>query len=132
MQWFRLYHEMLEDPKIGTLTDKQFRLWIDLLCLASLARNENGKSGGPGDTKMTVTETEWKLRRNINETLQELLHRKLVTFQKRSDGSETIAIPKWEKRQFQSDSSTERVNKYREKRRMKRYSNGECNDDVPF
>jgi len=108
MQWFRLYHEMLDDPKVGTLTDAQFRLWVDILCLASISRDS-------GNTELTVTETEWKLRRNINETLQELLHRGLVTFQKRFDGKETIAVPKWNKRQFQSDTSTPRVKKYREK-----------------
>ena len=109
MKWFRLYHEILDDPKIGTLTDEQHRLWIEILCLASMARDS-------GDTKLTVSETEWKLRRNINATLQELLHRGIVTLQKRFDGQETIYVPKWNTRQFQSDNVTERVNKFREKR----------------
>lgn len=109
MQWFRLYHDILEDPKVGTLTDEQHRLWIEILCLASISRDS-------GDTKLTVDETEWKLRRNIKAPLQELLHRGLVTFQKRFDGKETIFVPKWNFRQFQSDSSTNRVKKHREKR----------------
>ena len=121
MQWFRMYHEILEDPKVGTLSDAEHRLWIELLCLASVARNENGCT--PGDTKLTVTETEWKLRRNVSETVKELLHRGLVSLQKRSDGKETIAIPKWEIRQYQSDTSTERVRKFREKNDKKRYGN---------
>ena len=117
MKWFRLYHEIIEDPKTGTLTDEQFRLFIEILCLASIERNS-------GNTNLTVTETEWKLRRNIKAPLQELLSRGIVTFQKRSDGEDTLYVPKWKKRQYQSDTSTPRVQKHREKRFG--------NDDSPF
>ena len=114
MKWFRLYHELIEDQKIGTLTDAEFRTWIELLCLASIHRDG-------GDTGMTVTETEWKLRRNVSETVKELLQRKLVTLHKNSKGVETIHVKNWNKWQYQSDSSTDRVRKYREKR----FSNGD-------
>lgn len=112
MQWFRLWHEMIEDQKIGTLTDAQFRTWIEILCLASMA-------GNCGNTNLTVAEAEWKLRRNVSETFQELLNRGLVTLHKEK-GRETISVTKWKKRQYQSDNVTERVQKHREK---KRYSN---------
>ena len=118
MKWFRLYHDMIGDPKIGALEDSVFRLWVEILCLAS--QNRDG-----GDTGKTVTETAWKLRRNgdsgVAVPLQKLLCNGLVTLQKRSDGGETIFVPGWNTRQYQSDSSTERVNKYRKKR----YSNGD-------
>jgi len=109
MPWFRMYGSMIDDPKIGTLTDGQFRLWVEILCLACQAGNH-------GDTNLSVSEVEWKLRRNVSETLQKLLQVGIVTLQKRFNGKETIVVSKWEKRQFQSDSSTERVKKYREKR----------------
>lgn len=32
--WIKLYHELLDDPKIGRLTDSQFRLTINLFLLA--------------------------------------------------------------------------------------------------
>ena len=108
MQWFRMYHEMIEDKKIGTLTDSQFRTWVEILCLASLA-------GNGGSTNMTVSEAEWKLRRNVSETFQELLDRELVTLRDSGDGRDVIYVNKWKKRQFLSDSSTERVKKYRMK-----------------
>lgn len=108
MKWFRLYHEMLDDPKIGMLDFEAKWLWIEILCLASISRNG-------GNTDMTVSETEWKLRRNVKEPLQKLLCNGLVTFQKRFDGEETIFVPKWNIRQFQSDSSTPRVHKFRGK-----------------
>ena len=114
MKWFRLYHEMIDDPKIGTLSDSEFRLWVEILCLASIERNS-------GDTNLTVTETEWKLRKPVAETLKKLLQRGIVTFQKRFDGEQTIFVTKWKLRQYQSDSSTKRVKKHR----VKRFSNGD-------
>ena len=108
MPWFRMYSEMVDDPKVGTLDDAQFRLWVEILCLAC-------KAGNGGDTNLTVTETEWKLRRNVTVTLQELLQRGLVTLRHNDAGKETIFVNKWKFRQFQSDSSTPRVQKYREK-----------------
>lgn len=119
--WFRLWSEMLDDPKVGTLSDAQFRLWVEILCLAC-------KAGNNGDTNCNVSETEWKLRRNVSETLQELLHRGLVTFQNNKDGKQTIYVTKWKSRQYESDSSTPRVQKYREKTRSER----QCNDDETF
>ena len=109
MRWFRLYCDMIEDPKIGTLSDSEFRLWVEILCLAGLA-------GNGGDTGLTVSETEWKLRRNVSETLQKLIRNGLVTFQEHSMGKQTIYVPKWNVRQYQSDSSTRRVQKYRSKK----------------
>jgi len=108
MPWFRMYHEMIDDPKIGILDNDEFRLWVEILCLAC-------KSGNGGNTNLTVTETAWKLRRNVDVTLKKLLSNGLVTFQKRSDGEKTIFVPKWKTRQYQSDSSTERVRKHRVK-----------------
>jgi len=108
MPWFRMYHEMIDDPKIGTLDDSEFRLWVEILCLAC-------KAGNNGDTNLTVTETEWKLRRNVTVTFQKLLHAGIVTLHRNGSGIETICVEKWNVRQYQSDSSTDRVRKFREK-----------------
>jgi len=35
MNWFRVYHEARNDAKLRTLSDSQFRVWFNLLCLAS-------------------------------------------------------------------------------------------------
>ncbi len=112
MKWFRLYGDMIDDPKVGTLNDAEFRLWIELLCLAC-------KAGNSGDTKHTLDEVSWSLRRNVTETFRELLHRKLVTVHKTQEGRETVRITKWKERQFQSDSSTDRVRKHREKQKKR-------------
>jgi len=39
MPWFRMYHEMIDDPKIGTLDNDEFRLWVEILCLACKSGN---------------------------------------------------------------------------------------------
>ena len=131
MQWFRLYAEMIDDPKVGTLSDAEFRTWIELLCVTCLENID-------GDTGLTVDELSWKLRRNVTETLHTLLHRNLVTFIAHKNGVETVAITHWNKRQFKSDHVSERVRKFREKQRItdcnvtetlpKRYCNGADTD----
>lgn len=35
MNWFRIYHEARNDAKLRTLSDSQFRIWFNLLCLSS-------------------------------------------------------------------------------------------------
>ena len=102
MPWFRLYAEMIDDPKIGRLNDAQFRLWIEILCLAC--------KGEDGNTLQTIDDINWSLRRNVTETLHELLHETLVKL----DDKEMVYVTNWEKRQFSSDNSTDRVRKYRE------------------
>ena len=105
--WFRMYHEMIEDPKIGTLSDQEFRLWVELLCLACAF-------GKDGDTGLTVEELCWKLRRNVSETLQSRLCNGCISIEETINGRKTVIIKNWKKRQFQSDSSTTRVRKCRE------------------
>ena len=119
MPWFRMYSEMIEDPKIGTLSDQDFRTWVELLCLAC-------ENGSDGDTGMDETELEWKLRRNVSSALQKLFSIGIVTFRetpkcRKNDSicKKTVSITNWGKRQFDSDSSTARVRKFRENKDKK-------------
>lgn len=104
MDWFRMYGEMMDDPKIGTLDDAAFRTWVELLCTACKA--EDG-----GNTHLTENDIDWAFRRNARETLQKLLQRDLVTVTETGE----IVITSWEKRQKKSDSSTGRVRAHRQK-----------------
>lgn len=106
MKWFRMYADMANDPKIGTLSDGAFRTWVELLCIACHADNN-------GLTDLTENTLEWALRRNVTETFQELLQKHLVIINK----SRFIQISAWEKRQYLSDSSTDRVRKCRENKK---------------
>lgn len=114
MAWFRMYGEMIDDPKIGSLTDSEFRTWVELLCCA--CKYSNG-----GDTGLTSQQLTWSLRRNIDSTLQRLFDENLIA----ESDKKTIVIKNWEKRQFKSDSSKKRVDKCRKNKKKK-----VCNGDV--
>src|SRR3972149_8564766 len=36
VKWFRFYSEALHDPKVRLLSNRLFRYWVNLLCLASM------------------------------------------------------------------------------------------------
>lgn len=107
MDWFRMYGEMMDDPKIGTLSDSAFRTWVELLCCACKAEDE-------GNTQLTEETLNWALRRNVTEPFQQLFQRGLVTV---NDAKE-IVIAKWSDRQKKSDSSAPRVRRCREKAKL--------------
>lgn len=104
MDWFRMYGEMIDDPKIGTLDDAAFRTWVELLCAACKAEDN-------GNTHLKQADLNWALRRNADVTLQQLLQRELVTVDVTGD----ICITKWQQRQKKSDSSADRVRAHRAK-----------------
>lgn len=104
MDWFRMYGEMIDDPKIGTLDDAAFRTWVELLCAACKAEDN-------GNTHLKQADLNWVFRRNADVTLQQLLHRELVTVDVTGD----ICITKWQQRQKKSDSSADRVRAHRAK-----------------
>lgn len=119
MDWFRMYGEMMDDPKIGTLDDAAFRTWVELLCTACKA--EDG-----GNTHLTENDIDWAFRRNARETLQKLLQRDLVTVTETGE----IVITSWEKRQKKSDSSTDRVRAHRQKAKQDKDSQEDYQDET--
>jgi hypothetical protein len=38
MKWFRLYSEVMNDPKVQSLRPELFKFWINLLCLANVQK----------------------------------------------------------------------------------------------
>lgn len=117
MRWLRLYNEIIDDPKIGLLKDREFRLFIEILCIAS-------QQSDTGSTRLTHEQITWRLRRGIKSSMTTLLRLKLVE-EKIENGEKIIWVKNWEKRQFSSDSSYDRVKRYREKKR-------DCNVSSPL
>lgn len=113
-RWFRLYDEMLDDPKAQRLPPQDFKIWINLLCLAS--RND-GKLPCISDIAFAL-----RISENDAVTMVERLHIAGL-IDKRNGGPDGFRyFPHgWEKRQYKSDNSADRVKKHREKR------NSECN-----
>jgi hypothetical protein len=107
-RWFRMYDELLDDPKVQTLAPEDFRGWVNLLCLAS--RN-GGKLPAISDIAFALRETP-----DAVSTLVERL-RSGGLIARRSGGADGAydAPYKWDERQYKSDTSTQRVKRFRER-----------------
>lgn len=104
--WFRLYTDVLDDPKVQKLSPELFRHWINSLCLAS--RN-NGVLPDIGAISFAY-------RLPIAPTiaiLNDLLIAGLIEKCKGGPNGFFYRPHNWDSRQFKSDSSTERVRKFR-------------------
>lgn len=111
--WFRFYAEFANDPKVQMLSEIDQRRYIMCLCL----RCSNGL------VTLHDEEVAFQLRINLDEwakTKAVLLARGLIG----EDNTPTA----WEKRQFASDSSAERVARHREsKKRLCNVTETKCN-----
>lgn len=102
LPWFRLYAEFAFDPKMQTISETLQRRYIMLLCLKChgnlLELNDIQLSGA---LRISIEE--------LHETHKILLSIGVIY--------ENYDIVKWSERQYVSDSSTNRVHKYRNKKR---------------
>lgn len=107
-RWFRYYDEALDDPKVQKLDGETFKGWVNLLCLAS-------RSGGK---LPCLTDIAFALRTSEDAArtlVERLLNGGLID--KASGGADgyTYAPHSWAKRQYKSDTSNERVKRYRQR-----------------
>lgn len=111
MPWFRLYAEFAFDPKLQAVTETLQRRYIMLLCLKC-----NGDIPGLNDEEVACA-----LRIAPDELAKS--KKKLLELGVIADNFD---ITKWSERQHRSDSSAERVARFRNKNivtLLKRYSN---------
>lgn len=105
-RWFRSYADTHRNPKVAKLSDSDFRLWHELLCVAA----ENDGIIPPLD------ELKHLLKRrldHLSSALKRLISGELI------DPLEDGYGPRnWGERQYKSDTSTERVHKHRAKRNV--------------
>jgi len=114
--WWRAYEEALQDPKLLTLSDKLFRAWFNLLCIAS-------KHGGilPAIEIVAI-----ELRVSIykaGDYIRELIKRGLF-----DDTEKGFAPHNWEERQYKTDL-TDPTSSARQKRYRERKRNGDRNGE---
>lgn len=105
MNWFRFYHEALNDPKVQRLPGDEFKAWVNLLCLAS-QQAERG-------SLPTVEDCAFSLRCDVlamADVMQRLANMGLL---EREPGG--YSIHNWDGRQRVSDDVTKRVQKHRSK-----------------
>ncbi|GAP10598.1 hypothetical protein BECAL_01771 [Bellilinea caldifistulae] len=118
-QWIKLYIEILDDPKMGRMSDRLFRRAIELFLMA-------GRSGNDG-VLPPVDDLAWILR--IEETtLVEDLHSLAAVGIVHEQEPGIWVVTNFAERQ-DADTSAERIANYRKQKRVtKRYSTR--NDDV--
>ncbi len=104
--WFRMYAEVVDDPKVQMLPPDLFKSWVNILCLA--CRN-NG-------ILPPVDQLAFSLRCDEAHALavvERLTSAGLID--RLAGGSDGVrnAPHGWSKRQYKSDTSTERVKRFR-------------------
>ncbi len=102
--WFRFYHEVLDDPKVQKLPPETFRIWVNMLCLA--CRND-GFIPPLSDVSFAFRVTPEIAKEFVSNLIE------LGLLDRSKNGS--IRPHQWDSRQFKSDSSTERVKRFRKR-----------------
>lgn len=113
-RWFRVYDEMLDDPKMQRLPPDTFRAVINLWCLAS-------RSGGIIPAAEDVA---FALR--VTESNAVTLLDELVTLGFLDAENGVLKPHNWDKRQYKSDTA-DATNADRQRRFRERNRNGERN-----
>lgn len=107
--WFRLYAEFSHDPKVQMMSEVMQRRYIMLMCMRC--------------SNVTVTLHVTEIAFYLRITDAELTETKAL-FLSKGFIDDDWNLLNWEKRQFISDSSAERVSRHREKKKQ------ECNANV--
>jgi predicted transcriptional regulator len=103
-----MYDELLDDPKVQRLPADDFKGWVNLLALAS--RN-NGKLPSISDIAFALRETE----ESVSTLLERLLNGGLIECRNGGADGRHYAPYRWAERQYKSDTSTDRVKRFRQR-----------------
>ena len=120
--WIRLYREALHNPKIVTLSDRQHRVWHNLLLIA----DDTGMLPRTRDIachlRLTMQEAE--------QAIQELMEAGLVDPNVLGPGARRFKMHDWQSHQYQADSSAERTREYRKRLKEKDVTTCDTSRDV--
>ena len=105
-RWFRFHADAMRNPKVARLSDKEFRLWVEMLSVAS---ENDGAIPCLDDLKHVLKRRLDHLSTGVERLISVGLIDALA------DGYEPHG---WGKYQYKSDVSTERVQKHRQKRNV--------------
>lgn len=104
-RWFRVYEDMVDDPKVQRLPAPLFKTLVNLWCLAS----------SHGGALPAVSDIAFKLR--VSEAAAAKAIRELIGAGLIDEFEDCYRPHNWNGRQFKSDSSTTRVQKHRNAKR---------------
>lgn len=109
MKWFRLWIDILDDPKcnVSNMPYETFHLFVSLMAYAS-ELEKNGIIRNQDDPTWRLRITPEKLKKHVKI----LLNLDIISQDKTG-----ITFKNWNKRQFTSDKSTERVKRFRSAKR---------------
>lgn len=105
-RWFRFHTEAMRHPKVARLSDKEFRLWVLLLSVAS---ERDGVIPCLDDLKHVLN----RRLDHLSTGIERLLSMELIECL-----GDCYTPHNWGKYQYKSDVSTDRVKKHREKRNV--------------
>ena len=108
-QWFRMYREIISDPKLKRVTPGQRWLWVHLLCLALEHDGVIRIAQGVGYSKEELAQDVGLTLGQVAEAETWFETAKMLKI----DKSRVMRILNWKRRQFSSDYSTERVRRFR-------------------
>lgn len=118
-RWFRVYDDVINDPKLLKLPEALRWQWLAMLCVAS---KNGGKLPPNDDIALLLRVPEAKAA----EFVTKLVKAKLI------DKVDDVFVPhNWEGRQFKSDTSNDRVKRHRDNKRNVT-SKQECNVTPPL
>lgn len=110
LAWFRFYHEALDDPKVQSLAGDDFKFWVNLLCLCCRK----------GSLPKSLDEISFAMRRSPHDcstVLSRLADGGLLDRVQGGRHGSHYAVHGWDKRQYKSDTSTDRVKRFRDRSR---------------
>lgn len=107
-RWFRFYSEALDDPKVQRLDGDTFKAWVNLLCLAS----RNGGFFPPIDDIAFALRIDAACAQTL---LERLLNATLIDSLNGGPNGRRYAPHGWQERQYKSDTSTDRVKRFRQR-----------------
>jgi hypothetical protein len=106
MSWLRLYTEIMDDPKVMQLEPRLFKTWMLTLCMA---KNNNGYL-----PSMAFIAFKLRLREDIaKQHIDTLIEAGLIDVQ-----GDQYQPHNWSKRQYESDTSKERTQRYRDRKKQ--------------
>lgn len=107
-RWFRFYAEALNDPKVQRLDGDTFKFWVNVLCLAS---ENDGRLPDAQDMAFALRMDE----NGCLTVLERLLNGGLIDRVNGGPNGWHYAPHGWQKRQYKSDGSTDRVKRFRQR-----------------
>jgi len=114
-RWIRLYTKSYRAPKLARLQDHLFRFLVNCWCIC-----------GETDTEVLPSAEDIAFHLHIELDLVKSYLKHLETNGYLDRNEEGYLTPHdWEEHQYESDSSTDRVRKYRERKKEKQCNGGE-------